>query len=197
MKPAWTEVQWPPSTLLVTLAEARDWVGVYGDESLNAEVQAALNAAVEKVADNVGYRISDTIIVDYFARGHREFELSEPGIDISTVQLQYYDMARALQTVGAANWYLDPTTPVHTVQYTGDRMELGDVKYPIRVQYTSQLSAVKGTPVIGRLKLGVRTALNWYWSLRGPAARNSDSSLLDRTLTSLLMSCRRYPSGLC
>ena len=186
---------------IVTLAEARDWIGVYGDTSLDDEICAALEAAVEKVADNVGYRVADSNVVDYFAvsadRG-RVFELSEPGIDTTTVQVRYYDCARAIQLLPAADWYLDPSSSIHTVRFeSGVVVAVGAVQNPWQISYQSRLANIKGVSSVGRLKLGVRTALNWYWGLRGPGARNSDTSLLDRALTSLLQSCRRNPLGTC
>ena len=83
IKPAWTDVALPPASALVSKSDARNWLGLYGDTSLDDEIQTALDAAIEKVAAHVGFRISDTQITDYFATlgpGAR-LQLSEPGVD--------------------------------------------------------------------------------------------------------------------
>ena len=199
MKPVWTEIIWPPTTPIVSLADARDWIGVYGDTSIDAEVQAALDAAVEKVADNVGFRISDSGIIDFYPRAGGALELSEPGLDVTTVKVRYYDADRELQTLDSDQWVFDPTTAVHTIELADPAKVVGlmstKLRNPLQVAYTSKLATTKGTPSVGRLRLAVRTALNWYWGIRGSGARNSDTFLLDRTLTSMLMSVRRDPIG--
>lgn len=196
VKPEWTDATWPPSgSPVVTLVQARDWLGIYGDTSVDADVTACLEAAIEKVADNVGYRVSDTDIRDYFPHTRQpHFELSEPGIDASSVVVRYYNDSEMLMPADNAAWLLDPTVHRNLILWRAGSpvpMLSQVVRYPWVVEYKSKLAAVRGTPAIARLQLGVRTALTHYWQNRGVA---QESSMLDRSLTSLLQSCKLDPA---
>ena len=190
--PVWTKATWPPATPIVALADARNWIGIYGDTSVDAEVQTCLNAAVEKVASNVGYRISDTAITDYFAAQKlQRLVLSEPGIDTSTIVVKYYAASDdSLTTIADTEYYLDETTQAHNLVFNDDAAEVefsAIYANPVQVTYNSKLTLIRGQPTVERLKQAVRLATNWFWNNRGQL---QDSYLLDKSLYSLLQSAR-------
>ena len=200
MKPAWTWTTWPPVGPLATVRQARNWVGVYGDSSVDDEISACLEAAEEKIAAFVGYRISDTAIADYFpAACGRRLELSEPGIDRATVAIKYYDADELEQTLDAADWSLDPTAERNIVTLDAVPALSRRARHPIRAEYTSKLINIRGAPAIGRLKLAVRMAVTFNWATRSETElwrTRGDLSAdlaIDRALWSLLASCRLEP----
>ena len=187
MLPDWTKGTWPPTNPIVALADARNWIGVYGDTSVDAEVQVCLNAAVEKVASHVGYRISDTCITDYYStKSPRFLILSEPGIDVKTIEVKYYAAADdSLTTVANTEYYIDETVQRHKIIFNENfDIDISD-KYEngLQVDYKSKLTLIRGQPTVERLKQAVRVALNWFWNNRG---QQQDPHLLDKTMSSLL-----------
>ena len=195
IKAAWTDVSWPASTPVITKVQARNWLGLYGDTSLDDEVQSALDAAIEKVAAHVGFRISDTEITDYYFKplgpGTR-LELSEPGVDwTGTLPVVKYHMASGtLHTAAASRWRRDSTADRNVIVWTADAPALFDgAAYPVQVVSVSKLSSVLGSPAVGRVKLAVREATSWFWTNRGTAS--ADAKLLDRRLSALLQSAKR------
>ena len=190
MRPAWTQAAPAPFVPIVSLAAARNWVGLYGDSSLDDELSACLEGAVEKVADFVGYRIQDTAIQDHFGpHCGRVLELSEPGIDASTVQVKYRDAAGAEQVLDA--WTLDPTAERNTVILDAVPALSAVFRYPLRIEYTSKLAAVRGPATAGRITTAVRMTVSRLWQSRGEIA---DPHLADKALSSLLASCRIEPA---
>lgn len=194
--PKWTKVAWPPTAPVVALAAARDWLGVYGDTSLDAEVQVTLDAAIEKVAANVGYRISDTTVTDHYTRQARgpfsRLQLSEPGIDAATLAIEYYDSDEQQHAIAADEWTLDPTTRENVVRLGSSFAALdisAELENPVTARYETKLANVLDAPVMGSIQQGVRLALNHYWNSRGEASQ--DPHLLDKSLASLLAAARK------
>ena len=195
-RPDWTDVAWPPAVPVASLKDARDWLGIFGDTSVDDEVRACLEAAIEKVSSNVGYRVSDTRVTDYFSGAELvdtlRFELSEPGIDTSTIVVKYYEESiGALNIVDAADYFLDESSLASMVVIK-EAKKPADISTtlssPWVIAYSTKLNNVRGSPSLDRLKMGVRIALNWYWQSRGEL---TESSLLDRALYSTLRSCRK------
>ena len=189
MLPAWTQADPAPAAPIVTVAEARNWVGLFGDSSLDAELGACLEAAIEKVADFIGYRIQDTGITDYFTGG-RELELSEPGIDTATVKVVYSDAGGSDAVLDSSRWSLDPTAERNTVVIDSLPELSGALRHPLRITYTSKLAHVRGPATVGRIKTAVRMETSRLWRSRGEP---QDPALTDRALTSLRASCRLDP----
>ena len=197
MRPVWTKAEWPPVTPLMSISDARNWLGIYGDISLDVEVKVCLDAAIEKISSNVGYRISDTKTIDYFVRNADvKLVLSEPGIDTNTIVIKYYDSTGALNTVDAAKYYLDDTAISYKLFWNEGGFPANvssKLENPIRVEYQSKLVNILDVHSIERLKYAVRLALNWYWQSRG--ALLQDPYLLDKSLWSLIQSCKVDPAG--
>ena len=192
--PAWTDITWPATSPVVSKAEARSWLGLYGDTSVDDEIQAALDAAIEKVAAHLGFRISDTTITDYFATlgPGTPLELSEPGVDWTGTLpvVKYLTSTGATTTAAATRWKRDATAPRHLICWKDSRPSLyAKAEYPVMVVYTSKLANVLGSPALGRCRLGVREATAWYWTNRG--TQSADAKLLDRRLSALLQSAKR------
>ena len=195
MRPAWSDIDWPAASPIVALADGRNWLGVYGDTSVDAEVQACLDAAVEKVADFVGFRITDTRIADYFPRTPawgcgfaNVLELSAAGIDTATLSVKYLDAAGAEQTLAETAWRLDPTQPGYAVVL--DEMPALSDRHmnPLWAVYRSKLADIRGAPAAGRLKLAVRMVATQLWRARPEPV---DPHVLDKALYSLLAAARR------
>ena len=194
--PVWSNVAWPPKSPVISLTEARNWIGIYGDTSIDKEVSACLEAAIEKIASNVGYRISSTNVTDYFSTtGEIEnprFKLSEPGIDTSTIEVKYYqENTGALITLAASKYFLDESSlaSIIVIKAGGKPDDISSLHVnPWVISCDSKLENVRGSPSLDRLKFGVRVALNWYWQSRGQL---QEARLLDRTLYSILDSCRQ------
>ena len=198
MRPVWTKAEWPPVTPLMSLSDARNWLGIYGDTSLDDEVKVCLDAAVEKISSYVGYRISDTKTIDYFVRNANvKLVLSEPGIDTSTIVVKYYtENTGSLNTVDASKYYQDNTAMSYTLFWNEGGFPANissKLENPIRVEYQSKLVNILDVHSIERLKYAVRLALNWYWQSRG--ALLQDPYLLDKSLWSLIQSCKVDPAG--
>ncbi len=197
MRPAHTNLLWPPSAPIATKDEARGWIGLYSDTSVDAEIQTALDAAIEKVASFVGFRISDTQVTDFFPgpveTGDR-LELSEPGVDWTDAPpaVKYWSAANSpsLLTAAGSRWKRDPTAAGSVLVWCGAPYSVTDkYAYPLQVVYKSKLANVHGAPVIGRAKLAVREALVWFWTNR--AQQSADAKLLDRRLSALLQATKR------
>ncbi|MDE0341953.1 MAG: hypothetical protein OXK82_02065, partial [Deltaproteobacteria bacterium] len=191
MKPAHTDVKWPPAKPAVSLSAAKSWLGIYGDDSLDDDVQAAVSAAVEKVAAHVGFRVSDTVVTDYYAgpldTGTR-LELSEPGVDWTDTPpaVKYYTRTGMLTTAANTRWKRDPTAAGNVVCWKDAAAVLydGDLyEHRVMVVYQSKIEAVVGAPVLARVQLGIREAAQWHWSNRGQ--QSADAKLLDRRLSAL------------
>ena len=198
MRPVWTKAEWPPVTPLMSLSDARNWLGIYGDTSLDDEVKVCLDAAVEKISSNVGYRISDTKTIDYFTKSANvKLVLSEPGIDTNTILIKYYEESTGtLNTVDAAKYFLDNTAMSYTLFWNEGGFPANissKLENPIRVEYQSKLVNILDVHSIERLKYAVRLALNWYWQSRGVLLQ--DPYLLDKSLWSLIQSCKVDPAG--
>ena len=195
MKPSWTQAVWPPVKPLVSVEDARNWLGIYGDSSIDPEVEVCLNSATEKIASNVNYRISDTQITDYFPDTARDnLVLSEPGVDKDTIEVKYYDINGISQTVDSYRYLLDPTSEEHTIFWVDGEFPLdvsSTMKHPILVQYSSKLSNILGVPSVDRIKYAIRMTLNWYWQSRGQL---QDPRMLDKSLSSILQSCKDNPA---
>ena len=191
---SWTDVQWPPTTPVVSTADGRNWLGLYSDSSVDSEVQACLDAAVEKIASHVGFRISDTVITDFFATlgpGTR-LQLSEPGVDWTGTLpvVKYINSTGATTTAASSRWKRDATAAANVICWKDSHPALyATADYPVQVVYTSKLSAVLGSPAVARVKLAVREALAWFWANRG--TQSADAKLLDRRLSALLQSAKR------
>ena len=194
--PAWTLAAWPPVTPLVAVADARNWIGIYGDTSLDTEIKSCLNSAIEKVASVVGYRVSDTAITDYFPRSATtKLCLSEPGVDRETLAIKYTQAGGEVITVESSKYYLDPTSERVTVTWMQGEAPTDlstEAENPIQAEYKSKLANLLDAPTVDRVKYAVRVALNWYWQSRGQL---QDPHLLDKSLTSLLQSCKIDPAG--
>lgn len=192
MRPAWTQADPTPTAPIVSTVQARNWVGLYGDSSLDAELAVCVEAAIEKVASFLDYRIEDTAIMDFYpAASDRALELSEPGIAEASVAVKIYDRDGAEQTLADDAWSLDPTAERNTVILAAVPQLSADYRYPLRVEYTSSLEHVRGPAVAGRIRAGVRMALAWSWRTRGEPA---DPHLLDKSLTSMLAGARIEPA---
>ena len=190
MKPAWTDADLP-TTPPVSLAQVREWVGIFDDTSMDASVTAALSAAVEKVSAQVGFRIADTNVRDFYDGNDGIFELSAPGIDPATVAVAWYDVDGNMQTADAADWMLDPTSPENAIHWTGPERETSDrFRHPWRVAYTSRLADALGPDVASRIDLALRLVVNHYFFNRGrPDVENAGS--LERDLFTLLKAVRK------
>ena len=184
---AWSQPS-PAATPVVTLAEVKDWLGLYGDDSLDAEAQVCLGAALEKVESMANYKISSAGTTDYYPREATRLELSEPGIDAASIAVRYIGTAEDWTLLDAAHWHLDDSVEMPAVQlHVADRPVLGSSRLlSWRVEYSTSLAAVHGIHGVDRIKLAVRTAADYFWGLRGVDSRSSDTALLDRTLRSLL-----------
>ena len=196
IKPSWTDVEWPPSNPVVSVAEGRNWVGLYGDSSLDTELGAALEAAVEKTSAHLGHRISDTTVTDFYPASalaiDSRLELSEPGVDWTTAppEVKYLNSTGATTTAASSRWKRDATAAANVICWKDSTAALYDkAEYPVMVVYTSKLSAVLGSPAVGRVRLAVRESLAWYWANRG--TQSADAKLLDRRLSALLQSAKR------
>ena len=196
MQPSWTELVWPPASPIASKAEAREWLGLYGDESVDDQIQTALDAAVEKVAAHVGFRISDTTVTDHYPPGALQrggrLELSEPGVDwAGAVSVKYLSSnGGQIVTASATRWKRDATADANVIRWTDAAPVLyKDADNPVQVVYRSKLLNVLGAPVVGRIKLAVNEALAWTWTNRG--VQSADAKLLDRRLSALLQSAKR------
>lgn len=199
MRAAWTQAAPTPTAPIVSTAEARNWVGLYGDSSLDAELAVCVEAAVEKVADFVGYRIQDTAITDHFSRNcGRLLELSEPGLDPSTIQVKFYGADGAEASLAADAWRRDPTAEATLLILDEVPALFADYDYPLRVEYTSKLANVRGPATAGRIKTAVRMTVSRFWESRGQnwaaGVPGSNVNIADQALTSLLGSCRIEPA---
>ena len=192
MKPSWTRAVWPPVIPLVSLVEAKNWLGVYGDASLDDEIQNCLDSAVEKVSSSVDYRISDTKITDYFKgrSSSNKLILSEPGIDTDTIVVKYFNDDEVETTIAEDKYSLDDTAREYTIQFREDGFP-SDVSLtkenPIFVKYNSKLSESRGFPTVERLQYAVRLVLNFYWQNRGEIA---DPHAFDKNVSSIVNSAR-------
>ena len=188
----WSHAEWPLLKAPLTVAEARNWVGLFGDASLDDELTACLNAAVEKVSSFVGYKVAKASVVDHFSGlANDRMALSEPGVDVSTLEVKYRNTSGNEIAVADTEYFVDKTSKrIAVVWNEGAFPDDVSVYFvnPVTIAYETDISEVQGSHVLERLSLGVRLATEWFWQNR--AVLNPAPHLLDRSLYSLLDSCR-------
>ena len=185
-QPAFTNIERQEPIALVSIDEARQWVGLYGDTSLDAELKICLDSAIESISNWLGVAVSNAEITDKYVGGTREFTPSQKGINLSTITLAFYNTSGAMQVVSSTNYTIDPTAKVPCVVLDEDYLPIyhASYAYPWSLAYTNDFSKIAGFPAINSVKLAVRVMTSKLWMHRGDSDMNTYG--YDRLLSQVL-----------
>jgi len=185
---------WPESADFVALSEARGWLGLYGDQSLDEQVRACLHAAIAKVTAFVGFNFQAAAVTEHFpgdCRHGRVLLATRPAfIRDGSLAVAFYDSRNERQAADPAEWTLDPTSEQAELLLSLRAAELSrDFRSPVEVTY--DLDAQSGGPDAAALRTGVQLVTQRLWTLRG---QDAAPGLSDRALSSLLQSLKIAPA---
>ena len=181
LNPSFTHQEWPPREPIVTLAEAKSHLKIFGDTSIDDMIQLHLDAATEKVAGHVGYRISKSQITDYFTDYNKFFILSEPAIDDTSIMVKYYDENNDEQAF--TDFSVDPSSKQ-------PRLIMGEFNVPTsrdfenrwKVEYLTDPTKERGFHSYGRLKIAVLMITEAYLNAQNT---HTEPSIIQRSLYNL------------
>ena len=190
MNPARTSIERPETRALVSIEEARAWIGLYGDTSVDSEVAATLNASIEVVSNWLGAAITRSVIFDWYPKTTKVFHPSQPGVlkiaGVPQVELHYYDGENVLTTVLASKYEYDPTVDTPVFSLVEDYAPSVSEKYefPWRLKYTNSLDSIRDFPAIDSIKMAIRVMVTRYWQHRGRIDPNPHAT--DKAISSIL-----------
>lgn len=185
---------WPDRPDFVTLQEARNWLGLYGDSSLDDQVRECLNAAIGKVSNFVGFAFQSGSVTEHFPPGCRNQRIRlgarQSFVKAGSVAVAVFDSRNQRQAAGADEWTLDPTTE-HAELILSLRSTTLSTDFALPVLVTYALEARDAGPDTAALKSAVQLVAQRLWSLRGQTA---EPGVSDRALSSLLQSVKLDPA---
>ena len=194
MLPEHTQVERLESLALVSIDDARAWVGLYGDTSLDDELSSCLQAAIESVSNWLDAVITNIRVTDFYPRSTRSFTPSQSSVSrISStdrtpvVTLSYYNDQNDVIVVGEDDFNYDPTT--HGLEFFLDD-EFNSVNInqiytnPWRLQYTNDVRYTNGLNSDASVTLAVRILTSRYWTYRGGIDPNPNAT--DRAVSNIL-----------
>ena len=178
----------PDRAELVTVAQARDWAGLFSDRSMDHLVAEGLKSAHDIVAKTVGYGLGPLAVTEHFAAAGSGnvlvLAMTRNAIRDGTLAVSAWRDGDADAAGPVAGWRLDPTSRAGLVMMPLVPDISQDYELPIVATY----DAWEGVEHEGVLQQGVRTAFMHYWTTRGEPASHA---MLDRALASLLQSARK------
>ena len=141
MEPDHTEVTTPASVGVVTLAEVKDHLQIFGtssDTTYDDYLKNLILAADKHASDIIGQSLSRTEYTDSYSGWDARLMLSATQIDAKPV-VRYYDGDNTLRTVAAADFFLDESAAEKAVVFTTTQTAIlsKHVANPVQAVYDS------------------------------------------------------------
>ena len=195
MLPVHSQIDRLETTPLVSIDDARAWVGLYGDTSLDDELLACLKAAIESISNWLGMAIINAKVTDWYPENCRKFRPSQMGVSrdsstsmIPVVTLSYYDGNNDIVVIDPADFSYDPTTEnLEFVLNSGFIAANGishEYAYPWKLEYVNDISHLIGHVYEGSINMAVRILTSRYWTYRGGIDPNPNAT--DRAVSNIL-----------
>ena len=152
------------NTLIVSLEEARDWIGMFSDDSEDDMVQSLVEAAEKRVRElSNGFQLSEATVIDYYPLVCKRMLLSTRPVigDVKDVSVSYYNDTEASVDIAQGNFHLDTTCVFPAVVFPDSELthRLSRVyKNPVSVQYSAGLESPTDKQ-LSDLKFGLRRAI--------------------------------------
>lgn len=128
-----------PDGSLVSLAEVKDHLSLFGDTTFDTYLNRLMIVATDHVGVTISEALAERDVEDYYARFSRRLYLSTKASD-SAVVLTYVDREGTTETVVATDYTLDTSTDIQSVYFRDGFSLPGSlsraVQLPIKIAYT-------------------------------------------------------------
>lgn len=170
------------STTVITVADLKAQIGLWGDDSYDLELASTLEAAQDLVEDTAGMFLRDTNIEQPLT-GFNDLEIKHK--KISWVKVKYINEAGTQVTMPASDYILDESGIYPRIVFKEFPATNSDYAYPVFIEYTAEPQDVPA-----RVKHAVLVAGHELFEVRGESTEKARAKA-EITIARLLGSYKR------